>query len=75
MAKVKNGTVKIIVQPKYSNLYPFYSDEAKFLILHKDKDGQYGLNMTEGYINIEGHEIFSWKMMNMERCMSIYRKG
>jgi len=61
LVRVENGTVKILVQPKYSNLYPFYNDEAKFLILHKDKDGQYGLDMTEGYINNEGHEIFSWK--------------
>lgn len=72
LAKVENGRVKILVQPKYTNLYPFYDDEAKFVILHKGKDGQIGPSMTEGYVNKEGHEVFSWGSKDDEGEMYEY---
>lgn len=72
VARVENGRVKILVQPKYTNLYPFYDGEAKFVILHKGKDGQIGSSMTEGYVNKEGHEVFSWESKDEEGEMYEY---
>jgi hypothetical protein len=72
IAKVEKGMVKIIVEPKYTNLFPFYEGEAKFVILYKDKDGQYGSERTEGFINKDGAEIFKWSSKDEEGEMYEY---
>ncbi|WP_036947105.1 WG repeat-containing protein [Pseudobacteroides cellulosolvens] len=72
MIKVESGSVRILAQPKYTNLFPFYDEEAKFVILHKGKDGQFGPNMTEGYVNKKGREIFSWESRDEEGEMYEY---
>jgi hypothetical protein len=59
-AKVLDGKVEIIVKPKYSKLYPYKDNKAQFVILHKDKDGNYTLKRTEGYIDESGIEIEKW---------------
>jgi hypothetical protein len=59
-AKVLDGKVEIIVKPKYSKLYPYRDNKAQFVIVHKDKDGNYTLNRTEGYIDEFGVEIEKW---------------
>lgn len=59
-AKVLDGKVEIIVKPKYSKLYPYRDNKAQFVILHKDKNGNYTLKRTEGYIDESGVEIEKW---------------
>lgn len=75
IAKVEDEEVKIIVVPKYDNLFPFYDGEAKFLILHKDKDGVPGLGRSEGFINEAGEEIFTWSSNDEEGEMYEYISG
>jgi hypothetical protein len=60
VAKILDGKVEIIVKPKYSKLYPYRNNKAQFEIVHKDKDGNYTLEITEGYIDEFGVEIVSW---------------
>jgi hypothetical protein len=57
IAKVLDGKVEIIVKPKYSKLYPYSDHKAQFVIIHKDKDGNYTSKRTEGYIDEFGVEI------------------
>lgn len=58
--KVLDGKVETIVKPKYSKLYPYRDNKAQFVIVHKDKDGNYTLERTEGYIDEFGVEIEKW---------------
>lgn len=57
VAKVLDGNVEIIIIPKYTKLYPYVDNKAQFVIVHKNKDGNYSLKRTEGYIDEFGVEI------------------
>ncbi len=61
IVRIVNGNVEVVVEPRYTKIFPFAKGEARFVLMEKDENGVYGTDITEGFVNDEGKEIIRWK--------------